>query len=184
MLPSYPKGTNLIGYSENVGGWVWNGSGTGGRAPDFYDAPNGIHNADDINTNGALWYYRRNSGLSSNTVYTFGMWCKTDTGTKSFKISRTNAATWTTATLSPVYTATTTWQLFTLTYTTGAAETVSDIHILGEGKTPFNCTAGHYGVWGFSHNKGTHVDTYHPVVGDATTSWSARYRKPMRGALP
>lgn len=152
--------TNTLLWSSSFNNSAWTkGSGISVSA-DAASAPDGTTTADraTVPTPGAgSSAYQTISGLAPLTTYTMSLWVWTDTGTKTFRLSRTNHATWVTATVSPTFTATTDPQMFSLTYTTGAEETVSDFNVGSEMKTPFTQSEGFYFYWGGAHTIGSTV---------------------------
>lgn len=84
--------------------------------------------------------------LKTNTTYTFSIYVKTDTGTKSFAIWRTDMVSWgSAASVATQHTATTSWQRFSITFNTGASGN-SDIGWGYNGKTATQPTPGNYFV--------------------------------------
>lgn len=143
----------------------WAGSVLGTLVADSAIAPDGTQTADTVSLTAAAAsaFYQRSTGLTQSTTYTCSGWVWTDSGTKSFRLGRTNGASWVTATVSATVTATTTPQRFSLTYTTGAGETQSDCTFGGEQKTPFTPSAGLLYAWGLQHELGSLPGPYVPT---------------------
>lgn len=152
-----PSSTNLATRSEAFDNatWVKNGGGAVALSAtaDQLAAPDGNTTADLINVQTATsqTHIYQAQSVSQSTGYTFSIWVKTDSGTKSFRLSRTDCASWVTASVSGTLTATTTWQRFSFAYATGVGETCSNIGIGSENKTPFTQSDGNYYYWGAQH---------------------------------
>ena len=163
--------TNLLVRTEEMDHAAWTAGGTISRTADQAVSPNGTTTADAVvvNVSDAGAYLFQRIACTAGTTYTFSAWVWTDSGTKSFRLSRTDATTWATATVSPTFTATTTPQRFSLTYTPSGGETQCDNVFGHDGKTPFNPTAGTYYVWGAQTEVGTYPSSYIRSVGTSTT---------------
>jgi hypothetical protein len=142
---------NLLLNSESFDAASWL-KGSVAVTANSVSAPNGTTTADELAFGTTSGYFSQaTTSMTSNTSYTYGVWLRAKTGTFKLKITRTNLASWATATVSPEITLTTDWQFCTLAFTTGAAETVSDFVIGYEGKTPYSLPAtGSVYAWGAS----------------------------------
>jgi hypothetical protein len=173
-LPRFPKGTNKILQSQNPAGWDVAGVGAVIGSQTQTD-PAGAVTAFTVTTPSG-WIYQNTGALLSSTTYTESVWVKCNLASCSFKLARTNCVSWVGATASPVFIASTYWQLFSTTYTTEASITCSGINALGEDLTHYRPTPATYTIAWAQVNPGLRVLPYHRTTGTAKT-WSARYRR-------
>lgn len=166
LRPNGDDWTNLAVQSEDfTTTWILKGGST--RTANAALAPDKSFTADLVTSSGA-----DNDGIyqrvttAQNTQYTASVWVWTDTGTKSFRLARTNCATWVGMPYTDTLTATTTPQLFSLTFTTGA-DTCSDFNVLSNNL--FAPTAGNYYVWGAQVETGSTPSPYCPTTTAART---------------
>lgn len=99
-------------------------------------------------------------GTLASTQYTFSVYLWTEAGTQTVRMARNNSASWVGGTVSTTLTLTTTPTRYSLTFTTGAAETLSNVSIGGEGVTPFIPGVGTFVAWGAQVQPGSTATTY------------------------
>lgn len=158
--------TNLCTYSQDFFNPPWvpvNASLTASSGI----SPDGTNNATNLTFSATSGFMARATAIpiSANTTYTHSIYMRATSGTFKTKISRTNGATWATATVSPELTLTTTWQRFDITYTSGATDTVSDFIVGAESKTPYTMPAtGTIQIYGAQVETGAFSTSYIPTV--------------------
>lgn len=124
-----------------------------------------------VGTGGWRAMYQRVTGQTANTAYKFSIWIWTNSGTKAFVLTRNNTSTWAGRATSGVLTATTAPQRFSLAYTTGAAETASDIYVFSDGLAPAVLgESGIYYLFGAQLESVGNLSTPGPYVPTAATS--------------
>ena len=166
--------TNLLLQSEDFSTtWL----GTDAVTTNTADSPFGELSADTLTYNSVGSNRYQNVTTASSTTYTFSVWMRAVTGTFELKLSRTNAISWTGATVSDPITLTTEWQRYSLTFTTGASDTASGLVIGDEGLTAYNLPAtGSIYAWGAQLEKGTYAGDYAKTEGSAaSTARTAAY---------
>jgi len=85
--------------------------------------------------------YQKTTGLTVSTSYVASVYLKEVTPGFKLKISRTNGSTWTGATVSSEITLSGSWVRYSIQFTAGASETVSDFAIGSENRTPYSLPA-------------------------------------------
>jgi len=138
-----PAGSNLLARSKALASAPWASSGAAAAVNNAAVGPDGSLSATQLTiTSGttAAQAISQAVGCAASTTYTFSVWLWVPTGTASVRISRTNAVTWATATVSPTLTLSTTPTRYSLTFTTGASDVNSGLVIGSEAKTPFGAT--------------------------------------------
>jgi hypothetical protein len=165
---------NLLLQSEDFS-TTWLGSAA--VTTNTADSPFGELSADTLTYNSVGSNRYQNVTTASSTTYTFSVWMRAVTGTFELKLSRTNAISWTGATVSDPITLTTEWQRYSLTFTTGASDTASGLVIGDEGLTAYNLPAtGSIYAWGAQLEKGTYAGDYAKTEGSAaSTARTAAY---------
>jgi hypothetical protein len=156
LLRNSSRLQNLLTFSEQFDDAAWVKFLGISVTPDITQNPvDDAITADTINASASNSHIVQNRNVTPSTTYTFSIWLRSVSDTFNLKLSRTNGVTWATASLSPVLTLTTTWQRFSLTYTSGVGETISG-HIIGwEGRTPYLIpTTGSFYAWGAQLNEG------------------------------
>jgi hypothetical protein len=155
---------NLLLHSEAFDNAYWTKIGASVTANSVANPLDGSLTADTITISSATTLVFGRARVIPNTTYTFSVWLRSITGTYNLKLSRTNTLTWVGSTLSPVFTLDTTWQRYSLTFTTGASETLADCLIGSEQSTPFATINGSFYAFGAQLNVGSVAGVYQPTT--------------------
>ena len=150
--------TNLLLQSEDFSTtWL----GTAAVTTNTADSPFGELSADTLTYNSVGSNRYQNVTTASSTTYTFSVWMRATTGTFELKLSRTNGVSWSGATVSAPITLTTTWQRYSLTFTTGMSDTLSGLVIGNENLTAYTLPAtGSIYIWGAQLEQSDTVSEY------------------------
>ena len=154
--------TNLLLQSEDFSTtWL----GTAAVTTNTADSPFGELSADTLTYNSVESKRYQNVTTASSTTYTFSVWMRATTGTFELKLSRTNGVSWSGATVSAPITLTTTWQRYSLTFTTGMSDTLSGLVIGNENLTAYTLPAtGSIYIWGAQLEQSSTVGEYIPTT--------------------
>lgn len=167
--------TNLALQSAALATAPWTNGGAATIVNGSATAPDGTAAATSITlsagTGPASQDVNQGVTTSASTTYTFSvwLWAPAASGAVQVRLARTNTSTWATATVSPTLTLTTTPTRYSLTFTTGAADTASGLVIGSENFTPFTATLNQpFYAWGAQLEQQPFATSYIP-----TTSTSA-----------
>jgi len=156
--------TNLLLRSEEFDNASWFAINTT-TAADTALSPFGNMTADTINFNSISANRYQSVTTKASTTYTFSIWMRSVSGTFELKLARTNGLTWASATVSSPITLTTNWQRYSLTFTTDATDTTSDVIIGDEALTSYNLPAtGSIYAWGAQVEESPTMGEYIPTT--------------------
>lgn len=162
--------TNYAIRSEDFAHSAWNtNSGvpiiTGGET-----APTGATTAQlfTVGASGFQFRYQSFGGMTSGVATAVSIWARTQSGTYSFRLRAHNASS-TNVYVSPVLTATTTWQRFSFAFTPSATEALNIGLDFRPGVVSGATGAGACIFWGAQVELGSVATSYIPTTGSAVT---------------
>jgi hypothetical protein len=152
-----PQRTNLSLWSEDFSNVVWLKLGGSSVTANTTTAPDGTTTADTLSlTTNASSSVAQSIVLATTTTITISVYAKVSSGTKDFRLRTDNPTT------TQAFTATTSWQRFSMTATPTVTTSAYVINDLAG-------TAGDLIIWGFQVEAGEYPTSYIPTTSATAT---------------